>query len=134
MQKLTEIEGIADTTCEKLNAAGCNCVDSLLKNGSTPKGRAEIAEKSGVSPKLVLKFVNHADLFRIKGVAGQFAELLELAGVDTVPELAQRNAANLHAKLVECNEAKHTCKVVPSESQIQGFIDQAKDLPRAINY
>ena len=70
------------------------------------KEREALAKKSGISEKLILKWANHADLFRIKGIAGQFADLLEASGVDTVKELRHRVAANLHAKLVEVNNAK----------------------------
>ena len=73
--------------------------EALLGEGATPAGRQAIAEKTGISEKLILKWVNHADLFRINGVAGQYAELLEASGVDTVVELGHRNAANLTAKM-----------------------------------
>ncbi len=81
--------------------------EGLLNAGATKKGRAEIAEKTGISEKLILGWVNRADLSRIKGVGGQYADLLEEAGVDTVPELAQRNAANLTKAMEEANEKKN---------------------------
>jgi predicted flap endonuclease-1-like 5' DNA nuclease len=97
--KVEEIEGIGPVLGEKLRAAGINTVDKLLENAATKKQRQSLAEETGISEKQILKFTNMADLFRLNGVGQEYAELLEVAGVDTVPELAQRNAANLTAKM-----------------------------------
>ena len=105
-----------------------------MEKGSTPKGRKELSEASGISGKLILEWVNHVDLFRIKGVFEEYADLLEEAGVDTVPELAQRNAQNLYAKLVEVNKAKELVRRLPAQSQVSDWIEQAKALPRVITY
>ncbi len=91
-------------------------------------------DSTGIPEKLILKWTNHADLFRIKGVAGQFAELLEAAGVDTVKELRHRVAANLQPKLVEINDAKNLCNRVPSVSEVERMIEQAKTLEPVITY
>ena len=88
--KIIEIEGIGELYEAKLGAAGINTTEQLLEKGKTPEGRAKLAEETGISPKLIMRWVNHADLFRIKGVAGQFAELLEASGVDTVKEFRHR--------------------------------------------
>ncbi len=104
--KLTSIQGIAAATEAKLKTAGVNSTDELLKKGASPKGREELAAKSGIGAAQILKFVNYADLMRIKGIGGQTAELLQAAGVDTVAELAKRNASNLGVKLSEVNDAK----------------------------
>ncbi len=132
--KLTSIQGIAEATEAKLNTAGVMSVDELLEKGATPKGREELAAKSGVPAGQILKFVNYADLFRIKGIAGQTAELLEAAGVNTVAELAQRNPANLAAKLKEVNDAKKLTGKVPTEKQAGEWIEAAKALPKKVSY
>jgi predicted flap endonuclease-1-like 5' DNA nuclease len=132
--KLTAIQGIAEATEAKLNTAGVTTVDELLEKGATPKRRDEIAAKSGLSAAQVLKFVNYADLFRIKGIAGQNAELLEASGVNTVAELAQRNPANLAAKLKEVNDAKKLTGKVPTEKQVGEWIESAKTLPKKVTY
>lgn len=132
--KIDEIEGIGGTYAEKLAQAGVTTAEQLLDCGKTPKGRDDLAERTGISRKLILKWVNHADLFRIKGVAGQFAELLEAAGVDTVKELRHRVPANLYAKLVETNDAKNLCNRVPSEKEIERMVEQAKQLPPVVEY
>ena len=98
------------------------------------KSRAKLAEKSGITEKLILKWANYADLFRIKGVGGEYAELLEAAGVDTVPELAKRKAESLAAKMAEVNSAKKLVRRVPNAKQVQNWIEQAGKLQRIIQY
>lgn len=132
--KIDEIEGIGSAYAEKLEAVGVKTTEELLECAATPKGREKLAEATGISGKLILKWANHADLFRIKGVAGQFAELLEAAGVDTVKELRHRVPANLHAKLVEVNEEKNLCNRVPAESEVERMIAQAKEIEPKITY
>jgi predicted flap endonuclease-1-like 5' DNA nuclease len=134
MTKLLKIEGIGDVYAQKLAAAGIATVEALLDRGATPKGREALAEEAGISEKLILEWVNHADLFRVKGIGEEYSDLLEEAGVDTVPELAQRNASNLHAKLAEVNAEKHLVRRLPAQSQVSNWIDQAKGLPRKITY
>lgn len=132
--KIEQIEGIGEAYAQKLEAAGVSTTDQLLEIAATSKGRKSLAEQTGISEKLILKWTNHADLFRIKGVAGQFAELLEAAGVDTVKELRHRVAANLYAKLVEVNNAKNLCNRVPAEVEVERMIEQAKDLAPVMTY
>lgn len=134
MSAIIDIEGVGEGYAAKLKDADVSTVEKLLEAGATAKGRAALAEKIGISEKLILKWVNHADLFRIKGVAGQFAELLEAAGVDTVPELAQRNAENLHQKLAEVNAAKNLTNSLPNAAAVQKWIDEAKTLPRVVTH
>ncbi|MDH3642593.1 MAG: DUF4332 domain-containing protein [Gammaproteobacteria bacterium] len=134
MTALTNIEGIGPAIEEKLKAAGIDSCEELLEKGATKSGRNEIIDSSGVSEKLVLKFVNHADLCRIKGVGGEYAELLEATGVDSVPELAQRNADNLAEKMTEVNEAKKLVRSLPSANTVSGWVTQAKDLPRVVSH
>lgn len=132
--RLSEIEGIGDVYEGKLKEAGIDSVESLLEFCATPKERDALAEKTGISGKLILEWANHADLFRIDGVGSEYADLLEEAGVDTVPELAQRSGANLYAKLKEVNEAKALVRRLPSLGQVEGWVEQAKKLPRALVY
>jgi len=134
MAKLTDIEGVGPAYSQKLKKAGVSSTDALLNKGATAKGRQAIADKSGISGKRILRWVNHADLFRLDGVAGEYAELLEAAGVDTVPELAQRNAENLCQRLAEVNEAKKLVRVVPVQTQVEQWVEQAKNLPRIVTH
>jgi predicted flap endonuclease-1-like 5' DNA nuclease len=134
MAKLTKVEGIGDVYSQQLAEAGIETTEDLLEAGAYPAGRKEIAEQTGISGKLILKWVNRADLFRINGVSEEYADLLEAAGVDTVRELAQRNADNLYQKLVSTNEEKKLVRKTPSQSAVTDWIEQAKQLPRMVNY
>lgn len=134
MAKIIDVEGIGKKYGNTLIKAGVKTTDALLKAGSTPKGRKVLAEKTGIGDALILKWVNHVDLYRIKGVGSEYSELLEAAGVDTIPELAQRKAANLAQKFVEVNAAKKLVRKLPVESQVANWIEQAKKLSRVITY
>lgn len=134
MSKLSVIEGIGEALEVKLDSAGAKTVEQFLEMCSTKKGRSELADKTGISEKLILKWANHADLMRIDGIGGEYAELLESAGVDTVPELANRKAENLHNKMMEVNETRSLVRKLPSETQVVEWIKQAEALPRILNY
>lgn len=132
--KIETIEGIGPSLAKKLQACGITSTEKLLEAGATKKGRAKVCTDSGISDKLILKFCNHADLIRVKGVGGEFAELLEAAGVDTVKELRNRNAANLSAAMAEVNAKKKLTRRVPSEKVVAGWVAQAKELPPMMKY
>jgi len=134
MTKLTAIEGIADIYANKLKMAGVPTVEALLEKGATPAGREELAAATDISSKLILEWINLADLFRIKGIGEEYSDLLEEAGVDTVPELAQRNPENLLAKILEVNAQKKLVRRVPTLAQVASWIEQARALPRIIHY
>lgn len=134
MANLLRVEGIGEVYAQKLSDAGIKTTNALLKQGATSKGRKEIAENTGISETLILEWVNHVDLFRIKGVFEEYADLLEEAGVDTVKELAQRNPGNLYKKLVEVNEQKKLVRQLPGKSQVENWVAQAKQLDRAVFY
>ena len=131
---LEYVEGIGPAFAEKLKAIGLvTCLD-LLKAGASRKGREEVVEKSGISSKLILKWVNHLDLYRIKGVGSEYADLLEAAGVDTVVELAHRNPVNLIQRMLEVNEEKHLVRKPPTPAQVEDWVAQSKGLARLITY
>lgn len=132
--KIEEIEGIGSVYGEKLRAAGITAVDILLEKCSTKDGRKDIANEAGIDEKLILKWTNHADLFRIDGIGPQFAELLEKAGVDTVKELRTRNADNLYAKIVEINEKMKLVRRLPSKNQIASMIENALSTEAKMTY
>jgi len=134
MASIVDIEGIGDATAAKLKEAGVGTVEKLLETGATAKGRKELAAKAGIDEAKILKWVNHADLFRIKGVASEYAELLEAAGVDSPAELAHRAAANLFAKMTEVNTAKKLVRKLPTETQVAGWVEQSKKLPKVVTH
>jgi predicted flap endonuclease-1-like 5' DNA nuclease len=131
---IDEIEGIGAAYSAKLQEAGIKTVEALLQAGATPKGRKDLEEKSGIGHHHLLKWVNQADLFRIEGVGTQYAELLEHAGVDSVPELAHRNSEHLYAKLKEINAAHHDVRALPTPEHVKSWVEQAQALPHIVHY
>lgn len=131
---ITMIEGIGEVYKGKLAQAGVSTVEGLLEKGASKSGRKSLAEASGIDEGKILDWVNMADLFRISGIGSQFAELLKAAGVDTVKELRNRNAENLHAALTKTQEEKGLTKVVPALSKIEDFISQAKTLDPLVTH
>ncbi len=134
MARLQRVEGIGETYAKKLEEAGITTTESLLEKGATPKGREEMAKMTKIPASQILKWVNHVDLFRVKGIGAQYAELLEAAGVDTVPELAQRKPDNLLQKMIEVNEKTKKVRQLPSINRVKEWIEQAKKLPRVVTY
>ncbi|HUT40512.1 MAG TPA: DUF4332 domain-containing protein [Gammaproteobacteria bacterium] len=128
------IEGIGARYAGLLGTAGIVTTDHLLQAGATGKGRAELALKTGISSKLILKWVNMCDLFRVRGVATQYAELLEAAGVDTVKELRNRNSENLAQALSAVNIEKRLVRQVPNSKRVGGWIEHAKTLQPMVSY
>ena len=131
---VTKVEGIGAAYAAKIQEAGIESTQALLAAGASTKGRKAIAAKTGISGKLILKWVNRIDLSRVRGIGEEYADLLEIAGVDTVPELAQRRADHLHKKLVEVNEERKLVRRIPSQSDVSNWIEHAKELPRAVTY
>lgn len=134
MASIVDVEGIGETYAKKLKEVGVDTTDELLEKGGSPKGRKELAEKTGIAEKNILEWVNHVDLYRIKGVGSEYADLLEEAGVDTVVELGTRNAANLHKAIVDTNAKKDLVRKLPTEDQVKDWIEQAKKMDRKVTY
>ena len=133
--KIEEVEGIGPTYAGKLIGAGVATTDALLERGAKPSGRKSLEDATGISGALILEWVNHVDLMRINGVGSEYSDLLEAAGVDSPAELAQRNAANLATTFAEVDAARpDMVRRVPSETEIAGWIAQAKDLPKVVEH
>lgn len=133
-RKIIDVEGIGPVIADKLTQAGAKDTDSLLTQTRTPALRKALAEKTGLSEKQVLKFANMVDLYRVNGIGSEYAELLEAAGVDTVPELARRRADNLHQALTAANTARKMVRRLPTETEVARWVEEAKGLPRALSY
>jgi len=132
--KLSIIEGVGESYEIKLKEAGITSVAALLNACAAKKDRTALAKKTGITEKLVLKWANHADLMRIKGIGGEYAELLEAAGVDTVPELSKRKPEALVTKMASVNETKKLVRKMPTLKQVSDWIKQATELPRVMKY
>jgi predicted flap endonuclease-1-like 5' DNA nuclease len=133
-KKITDVEGIGPAIGEKLQNAGVSDTDTLLKEAKTPALRKALAGKTGLTDQQVLKFANMVDLYRISGVGSEYAELLEAAGVDTVPELARRKPDNLTAAMAEVNAARHLVRRLPTTTSVAQWVEQAKTLPRMLEH
>ena len=131
---LSYVEGIGPVYAGKLKEVGVDSPQTLLERGATPKGRKELAEETGISGHLILTWINHADLYRVKGLGSEYADLLKASGVDTVIELAQRNPQNLYQRMSEVNETKHLVRQLPSQGHVADWVSQAKTLPRVVSY
>ena len=134
MTNLSQIEGIGKKYTAKLEKEGIVSLETLLKKGCKKKGRKELAKATGVSEKLILKWINRADLSRIQGIGTQYADLLEASGVDTVPELAKRKPENLAEKMVEVNNKKKLVRRPPGLARVTNWAAQAKKLPKVITH
>lgn len=126
------IEGIGQSYARALKAIGIYTTENLLQMGANKDGRLEISKLTSISEKKILKWVNMCDLFRIKGIAGQFAELLESSDINTISELRFRDPDNLAKKMKQINNARKLCKVSPSLKSVTSWIEQAKSLPSII--
>jgi predicted flap endonuclease-1-like 5' DNA nuclease len=132
--KIIDIEGIGETYGHKLNLQGVQTTGDLLEKCGTKQGRAAMAAATHIPESLILTWVNHADLMRINGIAGQISELMEASGVDSVMELRNRNAANLHQKMVEVNNEFGLSGRVPSEHELVQMIEQAKTMDQKVHH
>jgi len=134
MASIEKIEGIGAAYQKKLAAVGIKTVEALLKQGASESGREKIAKETGIAGSLILEWVNHADLWRIKGVSEEYSDLLEEAGVDTVVELSKRVPDNLYKKMKEVNAAKKLVRRLPGPKQVAAWVEEAKKLPRVVKY
>ena len=133
--KIEDVEGIGPTFAAKLTEAGVATTDALLDRAATAAGRDKLSETTGISERLILEWVNHADLMRINGVGSEYADLLEAAGVDSCAELAQRNAANLATTFQELDAARpNWIRQLPGETTIAGWIEQAKGMAKVVSH
>ena len=132
--KISAIEGVGPAYAAKLKNASVQSVNALLEKGCTKKGRKTLAEKSEIDETLILKWVNMADLFRVKGIGSEYSELLERAGVDTVKELKTRNPQNLHAKMLEVNTEKKLVRQTPGLKSVQKWVEEAGKLAPKVTY
>jgi predicted flap endonuclease-1-like 5' DNA nuclease len=131
---IQDIEGIGETYAKKLNNVGVKTMDDLMAKGGTPTERVNLAAAVGLTENQILEWVNRADLQRVKGIGSEYADLLETAGVDTVAELAQRNAEFLADRLRAVNQVKQITPNVPGTQLIEEWILKAKSLPKAVEY
>ena len=134
MPSVIHIEGIGEVYARKLLEVGVPSTEALLETGATPQGREALSEKTGIGHGLILKWVNRADLFRVRGIGEQYSDLLAAAGVETALELAQRVPEHLHQKLVETNRSSRLVRHMPSLERVAEWVEQAGQLTRVVSY
>jgi predicted flap endonuclease-1-like 5' DNA nuclease len=134
MVRIIDIEGIGLNFQGKLLEVGVRSTARLLQVGATRRGRKDLSENTGISEKLILEWVNLADLIRINGIGEEYSDLLEEAGVDTVKELRNRDPIKLLQTMSELNEEKNLVRRLPSIRQVTNWVKQAKTLPPIVKY
>ena len=134
MPSIDSIVGMAPRQATKLRKARIRTTEGLLRRGATRKGRRQIANATGFTEQQVLEWVNRADLMRVKGIGGEYSDLLESTGVDTIKALRSRKPANLHAKMIEVNEKKHLVRRLPTERMVDGWVAHAARLDAVVKY
>lgn len=132
--EIEDVEGIGPVRGELLRKAGIKDTDKLLAACKTPKKRADLSEKTGISETIILKLANRVDLYRVDGIGSEYSDLLESSGVDTVVELATRKPANLLETLTKVNKAKHKTRRTPTLAEVTKWIQAAKSMPRVLEY
>ncbi len=132
--KILKIEGIGPKFAKQLQNVGIRTTEKLLKEGASKKGRIALADKAGISEKLILEWVNLSDLARIKGIGEEYSDLLEEAGVDSVKELRNRRADNLHKSVLATNDKKKLVRRPPSLGMVENWIAQAKKLKPVVTH
>ncbi len=131
---ITDITGIDGEIATILKSAGIRSTGRLLERARTVRGRKLLAERTGLDVKQILCWANVADRMRIRGISREYAELLQVAGVDTVKELKYRNPARLAQAMAEANRKRKCVRLLPSEKVVARWIDNAKKLPIKISY
>ncbi len=134
MASIDAIEGIGHKYATKLRKARIRTTDALLKRGADRAGRKQLVAETGFTTHQIMEWVNRADLFRVKGIGEEYSDLLEASGVDTVKELRTRNVANLTAKMAEINTKKRLVRRLPTESMVERWVTEAKNLNPVVKY
>ena len=131
---IADLTAIEPDAAASLKKVGIRTTAKLLENAKDAKGRRNLAEKTGLAEKNILRWANLSDKMRIKGVGEDYANLLQAAGVDTVKELKYRNPARLAKAMAEANVRRKLVRVLPSDGAVVRWIEQAKKLPLKISY
>ena len=134
MASIDVIEGIGHKNATTLRKNGVRTTERLLKNGATRRSRKALAIRTRISERLILEWVNRADLMRVKGVGEEYSDLLEAAGVDTVKELRRRNAANLLSAMIAVNKKKRLVRRLPTESMVARWVVLANSLDPMVTH
>lgn len=134
MPSIDAIGGIGVRDATKLRKSRIRTTEALLRTAADRKGRRELASRTGLDEKKILGWVNRADLMRVKGIGGEYGDLLEHAGVDTVKELRRRNPKSLLGMMLEANEKKRLVRRAPTQVMVESWVAHAKDLDPIVSH
>jgi predicted flap endonuclease-1-like 5' DNA nuclease len=128
MSRLSDIEGISPSQYEKLKALGITTTKRLLLVAAGKPGREDLASQTGISEKSLLKWLNVADLMRVKGIGQEYSELLEAAGVDSVVDLRRRRPETLYQAMTQVNGKKKVVRRLPAMVEVKRWIKAAQSV------
>jgi predicted flap endonuclease-1-like 5' DNA nuclease len=128
-QGVIDIAGIGPIYSALLRErAGVRTTQDLLARGKTLQGRSELAEQTGLSERVLSRWVRRADLMRIEGVGEEYGELLEAGDVGSVAELARCEDEHLYQRLKLTNSERHLVQRLPSMAEVRDWIARAQVL------
>lgn len=127
MPSIGQIEGLDLKSATKLRKAGVRTTEGLLKVAATKRQRLELAERAAVDADALLGWVQRADLMRIKGIGGEYADLLDAVGVSTIRALRRRNPLALTAAIAEINDRKRIVRRLPTDTMVVQWVALAKE-------
>lgn len=134
MARIDEIRSLSHKEATRLRKAGVRTTDALLRKAATRSGRADLSSATDLPTSDLLKWANVADLMRIKGIGGEYAELLALSGVTTIKELRRRNGVALTAKIMSVNGRKDLVRRLPTEAMVESWIHRASELDQIVKH
>ena len=119
---------------KKFKTLRIRTAERLLEAAKNPKGRKELADKTGINEKRLLCLANTADRMRVNGLGKEYAAILPEVGVNTVKELKYRNPENLAQAISELNKKRKLVRFLPTVSLVTRWVEHAKKLPLKISY
>jgi tetratricopeptide (TPR) repeat protein len=128
-----QLPGMKSATIKKMQDEKIFSRAEFLLRGQNPTMRTQLSRKLNIPLDALLYWLNLSDLMRIPEINIHAAVLLEEVGVDTIPELAQRNEQNLFSALEKANNKKQSIDELTLE-KVKKWIEQAKTLERTIFY
>lgn len=123
-QHVLLIEGIGEKYAARLNAWGIITIPQLL---AAEPGR--IAKCAQCTQELAREWQSMGLLMQVKGIGAQYAEILVMAGIKTVAELAQSDPERLLARIDAIEESRkvRVLKTDLKAGHVRKFIQGAKE-------
>ena len=132
MPSIDAIQGIETAHARTLRKSGVRTTEALLKRAGTRGGLQELAAVTKLNEKMIMQWVNRADLMRVKGVGEEYSDLLEAAGIFSVKELRTHKPGPLLAKMTQVNSRRRLVRRLPTETMVTRWVEHAAALPPAV--